>query len=251
MQDKYYQFDKLKEDNKVIHFYTKRPYNFSRKYVEAEKIKRQLKEIEKDFDIKIDNLKYMKQAHASSTKIVDEGNMDVDCYEEYDGMLTNLKGVALTTITADCQAIFLYDPKREVIGNIHSGWKGTLKRIGRHAIEEMKRVYGCKVEDIQVFINPSILKCCFEVEVDVVNSFKEEFSDVDKYITIGEVKDGRQKYYIDTVGINEEEFLDLGIKKENINLSGICTKCNCDIFHSYRVEGIGTGQNLAFIMLKK
>lgn len=251
MNNKYYTFNKLNEFNDIVHLYTKIPYNFSRKYVIEEEINREIKEIEKDFNIEIKSLKYMKQVHDKNIMIVNEDNIDIDCYEGYDGMLTNLKGIALSTISADCQSIFLYDNKKKVIGNVHSGWKGTLKRILREAISKMEEVYDSNKEDIIVCINPSIHKCCFEVEQDVIDMFNNEFKDIDKYIEVGNIVNGIQKYYIDTIGINLKELDELGINKDNIFVSEDCTKCNSNIYHSYRVEGIGTGQNLAVIMIKE
>lgn len=249
MKDKYYIFKKLDRDN-IIEGYTKIPYNFSRKYVDKEVFDKEFKEIEKDFNYEFKDVKYMKQVHSNNIMIVDDSNRDVECYEDYDGLITNLKNVLLLTNTADCQTVLLYDPVKKVIGNIHSGWKGTLKRILSKAINIMIDRYGCNSKDIIVCISPSIHKCCFEVEDDVIKLFKEEFDDIDRYITIGEIVDGKQKYYLDTIGINLRELDLLGIDKDNIEVASECTKCNSNIFHSYRVEGIGTGQNLGFIMMR-
>lgn len=250
-KDKYFIFDNLNKENGILHFYTKIPYNFSRKYVEKDKWDEEIKEIEQDFNYEFKCMKYMKQVHSANVIMVTKDNVDTECFEGYDGLLTNLKDVMLLTNTADCQAIFLYDRTCGVIGNIHSGWKGTLQKILRNAINMMKREYGCKEENIEVYINPSIMKCCFEVDIEVVDMFKEEFSDdVLKYITVGDYKDNKQKYYIDTIGINLWELESLGVLKDNVYVSLECTKCNSDVYHSYRVEGIGTGQNLAGIMMK-
>lgn len=48
-----------------------------------------------------------------------------------------------------------------VIGNIHSGWRGTLKRIIKNAIHLMEENFHCNPSDIEIYICPSILKCCF------------------------------------------------------------------------------------------
>ena len=83
-------------------------------------------------------------------------------------------------------------------------------------------------------MSPSIYGCCFEVGEDVRDLIREEFRDIDE----GEFiinRDG--KWYIDTVNINRVLFLRMGIRKENIVSSGICSKCNFDMVHSYRNEG--------------
>lgn len=117
----------------------------------------------------------------------------------------------MTIATADCQSIILYDKEKEVIGNIHSGWKGTLGKILSKGINLMIDRFSSNVEDIIVCIGPSILDCCFEVDKDVVDMFNEEFTDIEEFIRLGEIKEGKQKYYIDTVGINKKELLRMGL----------------------------------------
>lgn len=180
--------------------------------------------------------------------IIDKDNLleDFEC----DGFVTNLRGVALVTYLADCQAIYLYDPVKGVIGNIHSGWKGTLNEIVNVGISLMIDRYECNVKDILAYINPSIMKCCFEVDSDVMLLFKKKFGNYSDIIFKGNIKDGKQKYYIDTVKINTNIMIDLGIRKGNIFCSNICTKCNSDKFHSYRNDGIEAGRNIGLICLK-
>ena len=48
--------------------------------------------------------------------------------------ITNQKGVTLGLRFADCTPIFFYDPVKKVVGNIHSGWRGTVKKIGKRGI---------------------------------------------------------------------------------------------------------------------
>ena len=165
-----------------------------------------------------------------------------------DGLLTNEKGIALATRVADCQAILLYDEVKQVIGNIHSGWKGTLGRIIIHAISLMKKHYGCDMKNIKIFFCPSICQNCFEVREDVYQQFKDTFIDIDvnKYIRYSQ---GTERFYIDTIGINEELLVKEGILKENIVKSNLCTKCLSTSFHSYRVDKEDVGRNLAIVSL--
>ncbi len=200
-------------------------------------------------DYKFSKIVSPRQTHTNNVVVIREENLDDELYD-VDGVITKLKGVALTIATADCQSIMFYDKKRGVIGNIHSGWKGTLQKILRKGINLMIDEFDSNPEDILVCIGPSILDCCFEVDEDVVNNFKSNFSDIDSYIKLGEVKDGKQKYYIDTVGINIDELLSLGILKENIVASDICTKCCSDIYHSYRAHGKDSGRNVTLIAMK-
>ncbi len=166
-----------------------------------------------------------------------------------DGLLTDLPGVALEMRTADCQSIFLYDPVRRVVGNIHSGWKGTLQQIAIKAVRRMEEAYGCLPENIEAYINPSILQCCFEVEDDVAQQFRDTVDNSDRYILKDRLVEGRQKYRIDTAAINRDRLAALGLLPEKILLSGLCTRCGHADYHSYRGDGHTAGRNGSWIWL--
>lgn len=140
----------------------------------------------------------------------------------------------------------LYNSKTKAIGNIHSGWRGTLQRIVVNAITLMEEEYHASKKDIEVYICPSICQNCLEVDKDVKDKFVEEFKDIslNSYI-----KENKNKYYIDTLGIQKEILLNIGIKKENITITSICTKCEKEKYHSYRGNKKKNGLNIAFIML--
>lgn len=190
-----------------------------------------------------------RQTHTNNVVVINEDNLDSEL-QDVDGVITKLKGVALTIATADCQSIILYDKKNEVIGNIHSGWKGTLNKILSNGINLMIKEFSSNVEDIIVCIGPSIMGCCFEVDKDVVDMFTNNFDDIEEFIRLGEFKDGKQKYYIDTIGINKRELINLGILEENIYLSNVCTKCSSDTYYSYRVQGQDSGRNVTLVCMK-
>ncbi len=190
-----------------------------------------------------------RQTHTDNVVVINEDNLDSEL-QDVDGVITKLKGIALTIATADCQSIILYDKKNEVIGNIHSGWKGTLNKILSNGINLMIKEFSSNVEDIIVCIGPSILGCCFEVDKDVVDMFNNNFTDIEKFIRLGEIKDSKQKYYIDTVEINKRELINLGILEKNIYLSNVCTKCSSDTYYSYRVQGQDSGRNVTLISMK-
>ena len=173
-----------------------------------------------------------------------------DDFQDVDGLITDLKGVALVTSLADCQGILLYDPIKKIIGNIHSGWKGTLNKIIVNAIKLMEENFGCDPKNIEAYICPSILKCCFEVDKEVVDMFYENYNNIDDYVMKGDIKQGKQKYYIDTISINVNSMKELGLLEGNIHCSNICTKCHSDKYHSYRTDHDKSGRNIALICLK-
>lgn len=243
--DKYYQFERLNEYKNISHLFTKKDIDFNRKVKTVEELDQQFNEIKDILGVDFD-IVFPIQKHTNIVKKVDESNIHDD-FESVDGTITNLKNVALVVSAADCQSILLYDKNKNVIGNIHSGWKGTLGRIIKNAIDLMVKEYNSDVNDIEAYICPSILKCCFEVDLDVADLFIKEFKDIDINSLITKKGD---KYYIDTVGINKEVLLNLGLKEENIIESNICSKCNSDKVHSHRGSNGSGGRNISIIVLK-
>lgn len=238
-------------DDNVTGLFINKPYNFKRDTISEQEMKNQFEKVEHETGIIFKKFLLPYQTHSNNVIVVD-GNNYQDEFYNVDGLITNMKGVALCTFLADCQGILLYDKKNNVIGNVHSGWKGTLSRISTNAVNIMKEKFSSNPEDIIVYISPSIHKCCFEVDEELKKEFEEEFSDIKKddlYIK-GEIKDNKQKYFIDTIEINKRVLLNLGIKEENINISDLCSMCNSNEIHSYRKDKPNDGRNLLLIALK-
>lgn len=173
-------------------------------------------------------------------------------YTGKDGMITNKKGLVLSTTNADCILLLLFDPITKTIANVHSGWKGTLQRISVKAVEMMINDYNCKPQNIICCMCPSIRKCHFEVGIEVKEMFEKEFQDlkISESKEIMEKQLDNEKWNIDTVQINKIMLKGIGLKEENIIDSGICSVCNCDLVHSYRIEKQEYGLATAIISLK-
>lgn len=250
-KETYIQFEDLKKEEKVGHLFTKKPFDFCKTFVSQKQIEEEYQEIENLLNLSSTTFIKPIQKHTAVVQKVDSSNLH-DSFDNVDGLITNLKDVALVTSLADCQGVLLYDKEKGVIGNIHSGWKGTIQRIVPNAILLMQEEYGCNPKDIKVYICPSILACCFEVDEDVKDTFVETFTDIPIHgcIQKGEIKDGKQKYFIDTLLVQKYVLETMGILKENIVASSLCTKCHADIFHSYRAEKEKSGRNVAVIVLR-
>lgn len=195
------------------------------------------------------------QEHTNNVAIVNSkiniGKPDINLkqYNNTDALLTNKPNLVLSTTNADCILLLFFDPITKTIANTHSGWRGTLQRISVKTIETMEREFNCKTENIICCICPSIRKCHFEVDKDVKDMFEYEFKDLksEELCDIIQEKILNEKWNIDTVLINKIMLQKLGLKQENIIDSGICSVCNSDMIHSYRVEKKGYGLNTAII----
>lgn len=179
-------------------------------------------------DLNIDNYYILKQIH--SNKVFDITNIPKNY--EGDGLITNKSNIALVTKSKDCNSIFIIDTKNKILGNIHSGWKGTLHSIITIAINQMKEKYNSVSKDIKIVFNPSIRECCFEVDNDVYDLFIKKNKDKSYYQKVG------NKYLINLVKIIKDDAKKLGIKEENIIDNNICTLCNRKLFNSHRNNDI-------------
>lgn len=204
-----------------------------------------------ELNINKESLVVPKQTHTDNVVCIDKivSNEDLD---GVDGLITDKKNIILSTKNADCILFLLFDPVKKVIANVHSGWRGTFKKIVEKTVVKMITNYQCDPKDIICCICPSIRKCHFEVDEDVKELCEEIFkftNKTDEFIEIGEIKDNKQKYYIDTVYINKILLKNLGVKEKNIIDSEICSVCNSDKISSNRVEGKNFTRATAVITL--
>ena len=198
-----------------------------------------------------------KQTHTDIVKIVNRENggdgilRPLDESEPYDGLITNEKNLLLCTVEADCVPVYFYDPVKKVIAMVHSGWKGTVKKISQVTIQKMKSAFGCQPSDMLVAIGPHICKDCYEVGQDVFEEFSQSF---DQQGIAKIFRPKNQGKYL----LNLEEAVRLtlqknGVPAENIFSAGVCT-LHSEIegysFCSYRRTKSKTERMLTAIMMK-
>lgn len=245
----YIQFKRLLQYPEIQHCYTiKNGINF-KTGEDGENLQESYTKICKALEIDSKNIVKPHQTHTDRVERVDY----VQEFDEVDGVITNKPNITLLTTSADCTSLLLFDTVKKVIGDVHSGWRGTLSKIGQKAVQKMIDEYESNPKDIICCICPHIRKCHFEVEEDVANMFKREFEytgRLNEIIEDGRSINGIQKYYIDTTLINKIILEEIGLSKENIIDSNICNVCQKDLFHSYRVEKEVSGRNGAIISLK-
>ena len=257
----YLQFKRLLEYPEIVHCYTLRANDFDIAGNDTYEEKKTI--VDKNYTKLVDVLQLSKetilrpyQTHTNTVKRIDEKASGISIFPEeltnVDGLITNKTDIVFSLSFADCTPIYLYDPVKKVIGDIHSGWKGTLTRIGKVAVEKMIKEYECNPKDIICCIGPCIKKCHFEVSKDVADSFRKEFckmKDIDEIITCTNKEE--QKYVIDTARINQNMMKEAGLLEENIIYSEICTVCNVDYIHSYILDKEKSGRNTDILWLIK
>ena len=191
-------------------------------------------------------LVFSNQIHETSIHKVTEE----DCGKvmtHMDGLVTNIKGIPMYTSYADCVPLFFFDPIKEVAAMAHSGWRGTVGRIGAKMVSVMEKDYGCERKDIIAAVGPSICQDCYEISEDVAIEFKKEFKECpwEDYL----IDKGNGKYQLDLWKVNEIILLEAGILKEHLDVTDICTCCNSELLFSHRASHGKRGNLGAFIVL--
>lgn len=249
-----YQFESLLQENSLVHGVSQKSTNEKLLFSLAlhtnedkDLILSNRKKLASSFRDKNYYFIVANQTHSNHIKVIEErssrgwNSLD-DAVEDCDALISNQKGLILTVLTADCVPILLYDRVQKVIAVVHAGWRGTDQEIASKTISVMQTKFNSNPKDILVGIAPAIGACCYEVKEDVASHFF-------KYPKALSKKDN--KYNLDLSIINQEQLLAIGIQKENIQMSGICTACSVESYFSYRQEGGCSGRFMSMIGLKE
>jgi hypothetical protein len=254
-------FESLLTYKRIVHFISSRHQGFSDPPYdsfnlsfhvgdEPEKVLKNRQLLSSKLGFLIEDFVTLKQVHGANIVKITEKNRGQGAFdyksaiEAADGMITNLPGICLMVLIADCVPMLFYDPNQQIIGVAHAGWKGTTEKIAENMVNTMVKQYGARPKDIIVCIGPSIGPCCYEIRSDVIKEIQNNLG--------GELiifKDNR--YYFDLWRANKVQLFNLGIGYQNMELSGFCTKCRRDIFFSFRGERGRTGRFGAGIMIKR
>lgn len=167
---------------------------------------------------------------------------------ETDGLVTDEVGIPLITFYADCVPLYFYDTKKKVIAMAHSGWRGTVEKIGGKMVQYMGQEYSSNPEDIICAVGPSICQNCYEVSLDVAEQFLEVFGKAYGEILVYPKKNG--KYQLNLHEACRITLLEAGILEEHLDVTDICTCCNPKFLFSHRASN-GKRGNLAAVMMLK
>ena len=217
-------------------------------------VRENYRRIAKSIGVKCENMVLSQQTHTTNVRVVTEkdkgkGIVKPLDYTDVDGMVTNIHGICLVTIYADCVPLYFVDPVQKAIGLSHSGWRGTVGKIGKETIRKMEEQYGSDPKDILVAVGPSICKDCYEVSEDVILEFQKNFKE--RYWKDLFYRKENGKYQLDLWKANEIIFKESGILPEHIAVTNVCTHCNSEILYSHRTSGDRRGNLAAFLALKE
>lgn len=177
--------------------------------------------------------------------------------EGVDALMTDIPGLAIGVRTADCIPILLFDPVHKAVAAVHSGWRGTVQRIGSHAIECMAQRYGTRAQDLKAVIGPGIGPDSFQVGEEVVQAFAQAGFPMQEILSDhgprqplpNDLMNGG--LHIDLWRANSWILEQAGIAPHSIQVAGICTYRRNDLFFSARHEGRFCGRIINVIKLNK
>ena len=211
--------------------------------------------ISRALGIEKDRIVCVDQKHTSTVRVAKgedagKGVTKPLSYSEVDGHITNVKGLALAIFFADCIPVFFVDPVNKAIGLAHSGWRGTVGRIGKVIVEKMAEEYRSRPADLICGIGPSVCRDCYEISEDVADEFRREFPGHAEELLMEKGGSGSsRKYQLDLWAANRIVLEEAGVPGENIQVTDICTCCNPDLLFSHRVHDQARGNNTGFLML--
>ncbi|CAM4146809.1 peptidoglycan editing factor PgeF [Palleronia rufa] len=121
--------------------------------------------------VAVDALKTVRQVHSADAVIVRDADRTPD--GPADAMATNVPGVALGILTADCMPILLSDPQAGVVGAAHAGWRGARDGVIGAVLAAMEGL-GANRSRVRAAIGPTISQAHYEVGPELLDEFLSE-----------------------------------------------------------------------------
>lgn len=154
---------------------------------------------------------------------------------ETDGAVTNIKGLVLLVMTADCLPIFFKAPGW--VGLTHAGWRGTQERIARITYDLLKSKSGCLDSDVRVIFGPCIGFHHYEVGRELADILPKR-----------SLCWRKGRLYFDLVGENRRQLFEGGAEARGLTVLDLCTVAQNRDFYSFRKEKQAAGRMVSFIL---
>ncbi len=189
------------------------------------------------------------QVHGIDLLVIDAPNPDYLHFQRLacDGIITNQSEVMIAVSVADCVPVLLLDPEKKVVAALHAGWKGTAGNICGKGVAAMVEFFGSDPARIIAAIGPAINSCCYEVDLPVVEAFRNQGGGYERFAH----PSGEGTWRLDMSGANVAQLRSAGLLAENIEVAEQCVSCTPELFFSYRRDNGVTGRQMGFIMLKQ
>ena len=130
-----------------------------------------------------------------------------------DGLVTQRREIFLAITVADCFPVYFYDPKRNIVGIAHAGWRGIVKGVIPAALDAMQRL-GSRPSDIVAALGPGLRKCHFEIREDTLPRFRNWPQFIEKTT---------RRIVVDLPGIIRAQLDGCGVRDAHIRERHMCT----------------------------
>lgn len=178
------------------------------------------------FDLPLERLATVHQVHSPDVVVVDTRSAASE-RPKADAMVTNVPGIVLGVLSADCGPILFADAEAGVIGAAHAGWKGALHGVLENTIEAMVSL-GADRANITAVLGPSIGPKSYEVGPEFVSNFRSVDPSYDAFFSASTRQDHAM---FDLPSLTIRRLTDAGVRAENLDLD---TYPDLERFFSYR-----------------
>jgi YfiH family protein len=164
-----------------------------------------------------------------------------------DAIVSNVAGLALAVMVADCVPILIAEPARGVAAAVHAGWRGTCARVAPTAIEVMCRELGADPAGMIAAVGPSVGPDDYEVGEQLIEAFVQSGharADVDRWFIRS-----RPRPHLDLWSANRDQLIAAGLSRDHIHCCGLSTVAHPDVFDSYRVAGERAGRMAGIVIV--
>ncbi|MEZ5751386.1 MAG: peptidoglycan editing factor PgeF [Paracoccaceae bacterium] len=144
-----------------------------------------------------------------------------------DALVTDVPGLALSVLTADCMPVLLADTDAGVIAAVHAGWKGALSGVLDATLDAMETL-GADRGSTAAIIGPCISQRAYEVGPEFLEAFSVEDPENEWFFANGE----GDRYLFDLPGYGLKRLRDAGIG--HAEWTRHCTYSDPELFYSYR-----------------
>ncbi len=190
-------------------------------------------------------IRLLRQVHGRGVAVVRRGSAVGDL-PHADIVVSDDPDAAVVVRVADCAPILLADRRHAAVAAAHAGWRGTLQNVASAAVHAMQEAFGTDAADLVAAIGPALGSCCGEMGPEVVEAFAaagHARSDIARWFAPGR----RGRPHFDLACANRDQLARSGVPADAIHVSGLCTRCRPDIFHSSRASGPAAGRMAGII----
>lgn len=162
-----------------------------------------------------------------------------------DAMVSNVPGLVLGILTADCAPVLFADPEASVIGAAHAGWKGAMAGILEATVDAMVSL-GADPARIVAAIGPTISLANYEVGPEFAAELLAQHRDAAS--RIARPAGGREHFDLPGFVFDRLERAGVGFVSD----LDVCTYAEPERYFSHRRathEGTTTGRQIALIGL--